>query len=104
MVSAISLIMISHLDIRSGEHTDVPTLTGKKVKPSNNSTVCDHLLHCNFLPSFDNLIVLAHENKKYLLEITENLLIMRLGLYRLFDKNSPDFCLKSANFLFPSTC
>ena len=52
-------------------------LTGKKVKPSNNSAMCDHLLHCNFLPSFDNFSVLAHENKKYLLEIKESLLIMR---------------------------
>ena len=68
---------IRHLDIRSGEHIDVSRLTGKKVKPSNNSAICDHLLHCNFLPSFDNFSVLAHENKKYLLEIKESLLIMR---------------------------
>ena len=47
------------------------------VKPSNNSAICDHLLHCNFLPSFDNFSVLAQENKKYLLEIKESLLIMR---------------------------
>ena len=52
-------------------------LTGKNVKPSNNRTICDHLLHCKLLPFFDNFIVLAHENKKYLLEIKENLLIMR---------------------------
>ena len=52
-------------------------LTGKKVKPSNKSAICDHLLHCNFLPSFDNFSILAHENKKYLLEIKEILLIMR---------------------------
>ena len=68
---------IRHLDIRSGEHTGVPPLTGKKVKPSNNSAICDLLLHCNFLPSFENFSVLAHENKKYLLEIKESLLIMR---------------------------
>ena len=58
--------------------------TGKKVKPSNNSAVfdhnsaaCDHLLHCNSLPSFDNFSVLAHKNKKHLLEIKESLRIMR---------------------------
>ena len=67
---------IRHLDIRSGEHSVSP-LTGKKVKSSNNSAICDYLLHCNFLPSFDNFIVLAHENKKYLLEIKESLLIIR---------------------------
>ena len=38
-------------------------LTGKKVKPSNNSAICDHLLPYNILPSFDNFSVLAHENK-----------------------------------------
>ena len=68
---------IRHLDIRSGEHIGVSPLTGKKVKPSNKRTICDHLLHCNFLPSFDNFSVLAHESKKYLLEIKESLLIMR---------------------------
>ena len=68
---------IRHLDIRSGEHIGVSPLTGKKVKPSNDSAIFDHLLHCNFLPSFDNFSVLAYENKKYLLEIKESLLIMR---------------------------
>ena len=68
---------IRHLDIRSEEHIGVLTLTGKKVKPSNNSAICDHLLQCIFLPSFDNFSVLAHENKKYLLEIKESLLIRR---------------------------
>ena len=62
---------------KNGEHIGVSPLTGKKVKPSNNSAICDHLLHCNFLPSFDNFSVLAYENKKYLLEIKESLLIMR---------------------------
>ena len=39
---------IRHLDIRSGGHIGVSLLTGEKVKPSNNSAICDHLLHCNF--------------------------------------------------------
>ena len=68
---------IRHLDIRSGEHIGVSPLTGKKVKPSNNSAICDHLLHCNSVLSFENFSDLAHENKKYLLEIKESLLIMR---------------------------
>ena len=49
----------------------------KKVKPSNNSAISDDLLHCNVLHSFDNFGVIAHENKNYLLEIKESLLIMR---------------------------
>ena len=80
---------IRHLDIRPGEHIGVSPLTRKKVKSSKNSAVCDHLLHCNFLLSFDNFIILAHENKKYLLEIKKSLLIMR-------DKPSLNRDIKSA--------
>ena len=68
---------IRHLDIISGKHIGLSPLTGKKVIPSNNSDISDRFLHCNFLPSFNNFRVLAHENKKYLLEIKETLLIMR---------------------------
>ena len=57
---------IRHLDIRSGEHIGVPPVTGMKVKPSNNSAICDHLLHCNFLPSFDNFRVLVYFTFVYL--------------------------------------
>ena len=64
-------------------------LTEKKVKLSNNSAICDHLLHCSFLTSFDNFSVLAHEHKKYLMEIKEGLLIMR-------DKPSLNRNIKSA--------
>ena len=39
---------IGHLNIRSGKHISVSPVTVKKVKPSNNSTVCYHLLHCNY--------------------------------------------------------
>ena len=67
---------IRHLDIRSGEHIGVSPLTGKKVKPSNNGVICDHLLHCNFLPSFVNFSVLAHKNRKYLWKL-KRALIMR---------------------------
>ena len=51
-------------------------LLEKTVKPIKNSAVGDHLLHCNYLPSFDNFSILAHENKKLLLEIKESLLRM----------------------------
>ena len=52
-------------------------LTGMKVKPINNNAVRDHLLHCNYLPSFDNFSISAHKNKNILLEITESLQLMR---------------------------
>ena len=59
---------IRYLDKRSGEHIGVSPLTGKNVKLSNNSAICDHLLHCNFLPYFGNCSIFAQWNKKYLLE------------------------------------
>ena len=68
---------IRHLDIRSEEHIGVSPFTGKKVKPIKNSAVRDHLFHCNYSPSFNNFSILAHETKKFLLEIKESLLIMR---------------------------
>ena len=67
---------IRHLDIRSGEHIDVSTRTAKNVEPIKSNAVGDHLLHFSYLPSFDNFSILAHENKKFLLEIKESLLRM----------------------------
>ena len=87
-------------------------LTGKKVKPVNDSAVRDHLPHCNYLPSFDNFSILAHENRKLLLQIKESLLIMRdkrslnrnissAPLY-LFDKVSTHFTVfYLTSFVFP---
>ena len=76
----------------------VSPLTVKKVKPINNNSVCDHLLHCNYLPSFNNFRILAYKKKKFLLKIKERLLIMRdkpslnrkisSTLLHLFDKLS----------------
>ena len=90
---------IRHLYIRSGEHIGVSPLTGKKVKPSNNGAIYDHLLHCNFLPSFDNFSVLAHENKEYLLEIKDSLLIMKdkLSLNRNINSAPLYLLIKSPN-------
>ena len=69
--------IIRHVNIGSEEHIGVSPFTGKKVKPIKNSVVLDHLLHCNYSPSFDNFSILAHEKKRFLLEIKESLLIMR---------------------------
>ena len=61
----------------SGEDIDIPSFTGKMVKPSNNNAVCDHLLQYNSLPFLDNFSILAHENKKYLLERKGSVLTVR---------------------------
>ena len=50
-----------HLKIRSGEHIGISHLTVKKVKPSAESSICDHLLFCNHDPSFDDFTILTQE-------------------------------------------
>ena len=66
-----------HFKVRSGEHIGISPLTFKKVKPSAESSVRDHLLFCNHDPSFDDFTILAHGTNKFLLEIKESLLIKR---------------------------
>ena len=67
-----------HLKVRSAEHIGISPLTFRRVKPSKESTIRDHLLHCNNMPSFDEFTILAaHRNHKYILEIKESLLIKR---------------------------
>ena len=64
-----------HLKIRSGEHIGISPLTFKKVKPSAESSIRDHLLFCNHDPSFDDFTILAQETNKFLLGTKESLLI-----------------------------
>ena len=59
----------------AGEYIGVSSITGEKVAPSINSAVCDYLY--SFVPFFDIFSIAVYENKKCLLEIKENLLIMR---------------------------
>ena len=68
---------IRHLDIRSGEHISVSPFTGKKVKPIKNSAVRDHLLRCNYSPSFDNFSILAHKSKKFLLSLLSSKIFIK---------------------------
>ena len=51
-------------------------LTKKKGKPKGTA-VSDHLLFFNHSPSFKNFSVLTKENRKFVLELKESLLIMR---------------------------
>ena len=52
------------LDIYRKKHIGVSPVTGKKVKPVNNSAVYANLVHCNFFSLFDNFSILAIESKK----------------------------------------
>ena len=65
-----------HMNVRIGEHIGISSLTRKQVKPKNSS-VADHLLFCNHSASYDDFSILTRENKKFLLEFKETLLIMR---------------------------
>ena len=67
---------VRHLNVRTGEHIGISPLTKKQVKPKNRS-IADHLLFCNHSASYGDFDILTRENKKFLLELKESLLIMR---------------------------
>ena len=47
------------------------------MQPRKDSAVCRQLLNCSYSPSFEDFIILCHENKKYHLELKESLFIMQ---------------------------
>ena len=49
-----------HLKVRSGEHIGISPLTFRKVKPSKESAIRDHLLNCNSIPSFGDFTILTY--------------------------------------------
>ena len=67
---------VRHLNVRINEHTGTSPLIKKQVKPKSSS-IANHLLFCNHSASYDNFSILKRENKKFLLELKRNLLIMR---------------------------
>ena len=66
-----------HLKVRCGEHIGISHLTWKKIRPSKESAIRDHLLIRINVPSFDEFSILAHGNNRFVLEIKESLLIKR---------------------------
>ena len=67
---------VRHLRVRMGEYIGISLLTKKKVKPKG-SAVSDRFLRCKHLPSFEKFSVLIKENRKFVLELNESLLIVR---------------------------
>ena len=65
-----------HLNEKIGEHIAILPLPKKQVKPEDRS-VADHLPFRNHLASYDDFRNLTRENKKFLLELNDSLLIMR---------------------------
>ena len=66
-----------HLKVRPLEHIGISPLTFKKVKPSKENAIWDHLVNGNNIPSFDEFSILAYGHHKYILEINESLFIKR---------------------------
>ena len=62
-----------YFNLRIGEHIGILPPTRKQVKPKNSS-VADQLL---LYDHYDGFSILTRENKKFLLESKESLLIMR---------------------------
>ena len=79
-----------HLNVRIDEHIRISPLTRKRVTPKNISAA-DHLLLCNHSASYDDFSILTRENKKFLRELKESLLIVR-------DKPSLNSNITSAPF------
>ena len=85
-----------HFKVRICEHLGISHLTEKKVKIDNNklTAIQEHLLCCNYSPSFEDFSMLTWESSEFKLKITESLLIAR-------DKpilNKADFSLPLSYF------
>ena len=79
---------VRQFNVRIDENIGISPLTRKQVKPKNSS-VANHLLLCNHSASYDNFSILTCENKTFLLELKESLLIIR-------DKESMNINITSA--------
>ena len=68
-----------HFKVRISEHLGISHLTEKKMKIDNKklTEIQEHLLCCNYSPSFEDFCILTRENNDFKLEIIENLLIVR---------------------------
>ena len=67
----------SHLKVRFCEHLGISHLTWKKVKIDHSklTAIQEHLLFCNYSPSFENFPILTRESNDVKLKIMESLLI-----------------------------
>ena len=67
---------VRHLNVRIGKDIGISPLTKKQFK-LRNSPAADQLLFCNQSAFYDDFSILTCEKKTFLLELKENLLIMR---------------------------
>ena len=68
-----------HCKVLICEHLGISHLTEKKVKIDNNKLtgIQEHLLCCNYSPSFEDFPILTRESNYFKLKIMESLLIAR---------------------------
>ena len=68
-----------HYKVRICKHLGISHLTEKKVKIDNNklTAIQEHLLCCNYSPSFEDFSILTRESNDFKLRIMEGLLIAR---------------------------
>ena len=68
-----------HFKVRIREHLGISHLPRKKLKIDNNklTAIQEHLLCCNYYPSYENFSILTRENYDFKLKIMERLLIAR---------------------------
>ena len=66
-----------HFKFRICEHLDISHLTEKKTNIDNNKLMAiqEHLLCCNYSPSFEGFSILTKESNDFKLKIMESLLI-----------------------------
>ena len=69
------------------------------MRPRKDSAVCHHLLNWNYSPIFEDFSVLCHENKKYLLELKESLLIMKDRNHQWIESYIPPLSICLNKFL-----
>ena len=68
-----------HFKLRICERLGISHLTGKKEKIDNNKLMAiqEHLLFCNYSPSFEDLSIFPSESNDFKLKIMDSLLIAR---------------------------
>ena len=68
-----------HFEVRVSEHMGAYARTGKNIKSTKNSAVCDHMLVCNNIVSFEDFSVLANRTNGFRIKLQESILIHRDG-------------------------
>ena len=92
-----------HFKIEVSEHIGVSANTSKNIKSTKNSAVCDHMLVCNNIVSFEDFSVLANRTNDFRIKLQESILIHRDGPQSNKTSESFDVIL-SRRIIFVASC